>query len=61
MKDSLQRLKKLQRQLETLHRSTTEVLSASQELLRRIEAGDAPLPEQAIERRGSRKKRKARR
>jgi hypothetical protein len=44
MQDSLLRLKRLQRQLETLHRSTAEVLAASHDLLRKIEHGETPPP-----------------
>jgi hypothetical protein len=56
MQDSLLRLKRLQRQLETLHRSTAEVLAASHDLLRKMESGETPSP--ATKRKAVAKKRK---
>jgi hypothetical protein len=57
MQDSLLRLKRLQRQLETLHRSTAEVLAASHNLLRKMESGETQPP--AMKRKAVAKKRKA--
>jgi hypothetical protein len=56
MQDSLLRLKRLQRQLETLHQSTAEVLTASHNLLKKIEEGETVAP---VRRKRPVKKRKA--